>query len=140
MHPLPHLSVTLSCTRRLACAAALLLATAAGAQTQPTGPAQPAMQPSMPMPAAATERNAASGDNTPAPVARQQRAEIAKGDPARWHREDATTAERMRSMRKEAAAALQENLGACRSQPTAERSACMREARTLYQQEMKGGR
>lgn len=111
---------------RAAGAAALALALSAQAQT--TLPA--------PMPAPAPT---VSGDqNTPAPAARQQQAEIARGDPARWHQEDASMQARMRTLRKEIAAGLQENLGACRSQPAAERSACMREARAIYQQEMAG--
>lgn len=118
---------------RAAAAAALFLAFQAQAQTT--------LPPPMPAPAAATASAPApmnqSGDqNTPAPVARQQQAEIARGDPARWHQEDVTMQARMRTLRKEIAAGLQENLGACRSQPAAERSACTREARSIYQQEM----
>lgn len=114
---------------RAAAAAALFLAFQAQAQTT--------LPPPMPAPAAAPAAMNQSGDqNTPAPVARQQQAEIARGDPARWHQEDATMQARMRTLRKEIAAGLQENLGACRSQPAAERSACTREARSIYQQEM----
>ncbi|QYF93822.1 hypothetical protein KY495_00845 [Massilia sp. PAMC28688] len=108
---------------------ALLLSCTAHAQTTP------AVQESMPE-AQRAPAVMARDQNTPAPVARQQRAELAKGDPARWYQEDETMAERMRTMRKDIAAGLQENLGACRSRPAAERSACMRDARATYRQEM----
>lgn len=82
-----------------------------------------------------------SGDqNLPPAVARQQEAEIAKGDPPRWHREDSTVAARLQTIRKETAAGLQENLGACRNGPAAGRAACIKEARAIYQQEMAGAR
>jgi hypothetical protein len=82
-----------------------------------------------------------SGDqNVPPATARQQQAEIARGDPARWFQEDATVEARMRTLRKEIAAGLQENLGACKSMPQAERRACMQEARAIYTQEMAGVR
>lgn len=111
---------------------ALFLALSAQAQTTLPAP----MPAPAPAPAAAPVPTASGDQNTPAPVARQQQAEISRGDPARWHQEDATMQARMRTLRKEIAAGLQENLGACRSQPAAERSACMREARSIYQQEM----
>lgn len=81
-----------------------------------------------------------SDQNVPPATARQQQAEIARGDPARWFQEDATTEARMRTLRKEIAAGLQENLGNCKSLPQAERRACMQEARAIYSQEMAGVR
>ncbi len=78
--------------------------------------------------------------NLPAATARQQAAEIARGDPARWHQEDATLDARLRTIRKETAAALQENLGVCRSSPAAERAACVKQARATYQLEMAGAK
>jgi hypothetical protein len=81
-----------------------------------------------------------SDQNIPAATVRQQAAEIAKGDPARWFREDATAAARLRTLHKEIAAGLQEAQGNCKRQPAAERSACMKEARATYQQEMAGAR
>lgn len=126
--------------RRAALGAATLLLTCA-AQAQTETPVMPPAASTMqaPMSAPPAQRPGAAtapGQNTPAPIARQQRAELAKGDPARWYQEDDTMAARMRTMRKEIAAGLQENLGACRSRPTAERSACMRDARAIYRQEM----
>ena len=108
--------------RAVLAAGALLLTCAAQAQT------------TLPAPASAMPAD----QNTPAPVARQQQAEIARGDPARWHQEDVTAAQQMRTFRKEIAAGLQENLGASNAQPAAGRSACVREARAIYQQEMAG--
>jgi hypothetical protein len=74
--------------------------------------------------------------NVPAATARQQAAEIARGDPARWSREDSTTEARLRTLRKEMGAALQEARGACRALPAAERSACNKEAQANYQKDM----
>jgi len=87
--------------------------------------------------AAMSAQAQSSGDqNVPPATARQQQEEIARGDPARWFQEDATTEARMRTLRKEIAAGLQENLGNCKSLPQAERRACMQEARAIYAQEM----
>ena len=83
----------------------------------------------------------AAAAQTPAPagndalvnptVARQQAQEIAKGDPARWYRDDSA----QQTARKEMGAALQEAQNACRQQPKAERTACMNEARATWQRE-----
>jgi hypothetical protein len=81
-----------------------------------------------------------SDKNVPAAVARQQAAEIARGDPPRWQQEDSTMAARLQTIRKETAAGLQENLGACRALAAPERAACVKEARAIYQQEMASAR
>ena len=81
-----------------------------------------------------------SDQNVPAATARQQAAEIARGDPARWFREDATARERLRTVHKEIGAALQEATGNCKRQPAAERAACMKEARAIHRQEMAGAK
>lgn len=78
--------------------------------------------------------------NVPAATARQQAAEIARGDPARWSQEDATPEARLRTLRKEAGAALQEAKGACRALPASERSACNKEAQANYQKDMSSAR
>ena len=90
----------------------------------------------------AQAQQAVSSDaNVPAATARKQAAEVAQGGPARWYTEDATLQARLRSIRKEAGAGLQENLGNCRrKESAAERAACNREARATYQQEMAGAR
>lgn len=84
------------------------------------------------------QQNGSSDSNVPAATARKQVAEVAAGGPARWQTEDSSVQARLRSIRKEAVAGLQENLGNCRAMPRAERAACNREARTIYQQEMAG--
>ncbi len=89
---------------------------------------------------AQTPAQVSSDANVPPATARQQAAEIARGDPARWHQEDVTMAARLRTIRKEVAAGLQENLGNCRSLPAAERTACVKEARDTYQLEMAGAK
>ena len=74
--------------------------------------------------------------NVPPATAQKQAREIAHGDPARWFREDATAAQRLRTLQKEIAAGLQEAQGACRKMAAGERAGCMKEARATYQQEM----
>lgn len=64
-------------------------------------------------------------------VARQQAQEIAKGDPARWYRDDPE----QQTLRKELGAALHEAQNACRKAPAAERKSCMDEARATWQRE-----
>lgn len=82
-----------------------------------------------------------NGDRNVDPVAaNQQAAEIARGDPARWYRADTTPAERLRTLKKEIGAALQEAQNACRSGPKAERAACMAAARATWQQDMAAAR
>lgn len=79
-----------------------------------------------------------SDANVPPETARKQAAEVAQGGPARWHTPDATVQARLRTIRKEAGAGLQENLGNCRRMPAGDRAACMREARATYAEEMAG--
>ncbi|UVW30144.1 hypothetical protein [Massilia sp. H6] len=77
------------------------------------------------------------GDALVDPVAaRQQAREIAQGDPQRWYREDATREARLRTIHKEMGAALREASNACKRGPAAERSACMKRARTIYQNDL----
>jgi len=64
-------------------------------------------------------------------AARQQAQEIAKGDPARWYRDDPE----QQTLRKELRAALQEAQNACRQRPAAERKACVAEARATFQRD-----
>jgi hypothetical protein len=83
---------------------------------------------------AATAQN---GDRNVDPaIAKQQAAEIARGDPARWYRDDSTAAERLRTQRKEIGAALQQARNACRQGPKAERADCLKAARTTWQHDM----
>ena len=82
--------------------------------------------------ASAQEAALAGTDATVNPVAaRQQAQEIAKGDPARWYRNDPE----QQTLRKELGAALQEAQNACRKAPAAERTSCMSEARATWQRE-----
>lgn len=67
-------------------------------------------------------------------VARQQAQEIAQGDPQRWYRDD----DGQQTLRKEIGAALDEAQSACRKRPAAERDACLREARAVWQRDMDG--
>ncbi|MDM5178232.1 hypothetical protein PO883_13625 [Massilia sp. DJPM01] len=90
--------------------------------------------------AQAQQAQTSTDQNVPAATARQQAAEIARGDPARWSREDVTPDARLRTLRKEMGAALQEARGACRALAAAERGACNKEAQANYQKDMAGAR
>ncbi|MGB9107913.1 MAG: hypothetical protein WCC39_04405 [Telluria sp.] len=70
-------------------------------------------------------------------VAVKQAGEIRQGDPARWHRDDASRQARLRTLQKEIGAAYEEAKNACRSTAAAGRSACLKEARASYEQDMK---
>ena len=98
-----------------------------------------AMDPSA-RPATPQVANESSDSNVPPATARKQAAELAQGDPARWFREDATAAQRLRTVQKEIAAGLQEAQGNCKRMATAERASCLKEARAIYQKEMAGAR
>jgi hypothetical protein len=78
--------------------------------------------------------------NVPVATAQKQASEIARGDPARWYREDASTAQRLRTLQKEIGAALQEAQGACRKLAAGERAGCMKEARATYSRDMAAAR
>ena len=91
--------------------------------------------------AAGTAQAQVSTDsNVPPATARKQAGEIARGDPARWFRADATAAQRLHTLQKEIDAGLQEAQGDCRKMAAGDRAACLREARATYQQEMAGAR
>jgi hypothetical protein len=70
-------------------------------------------------------------------VAVKQAGEIQRGDPARWYRDDASRQARLRTLQKEIGAAYEEAKNACHKDAAAGRSACLKEARANYEQEMK---
>ena len=69
-------------------------------------------------------------------AAEKQASEVARGGPARWHQEDVTAAQRMRTRQKEIGAALNEAKNACRLGPAAERPSCLKEAQANWKTEM----
>jgi hypothetical protein len=81
-----------------------------------------------------------SDRNVDPAVVNRQAAEIARGDPARWYRDDATSAARLRTLRKEMGAALQQAQNACRRGPKAERAECLQAARATWQHDMASAR
>ena len=85
--------------------------------------------------AAAAAQTSSDANVAPVAAAKQAR-EIARGDPARWYREDTTAAQRMKTQQKEANAARDEARNACRHGPAAERPACLKAAQETWQQEM----
>ena len=87
--------------------------------------------------ASAGMATAQSSDANVAPAAASKQAqEIARGDPARWYREDATPTQQMRTRRKEIGAALDEAKHACRRQSPAERAGCLKAAQDTWKQDM----
>jgi len=88
------------------------------------------------MACAAISAQAQAQDNTPPQNVQLQQQELAKGDPARWYKEDTTSAEQTRTLRKEIGAALAESTNACKKGPASERDACIREARATYKRDM----
>jgi hypothetical protein len=72
----------------------------------------------------------------PPAVAHKQKAEIAKGDPARWYRGDNTDKARLRILKKEIAAAYTQAKTACRQAAPSERASCLKQARDIYQHDM----
>lgn len=58
------------------------------------------------------------------------------GDPQRWYQEDSTVQAQLRTLRKEIAAALAEAKKACRSEPSATRATCLKDAQDTYRQDM----
>ncbi len=82
-----------------------------------------------------------STDALVAPAAANQQAhEIARGDPVRWYREDATSQQRWRSRQKEIGAALDEAKNACRQGPPPERANCLKAAQATWKEEMAAAR
>ncbi|KAB8060360.1 hypothetical protein GCN74_08735 [Janthinobacterium sp. FT14W] len=72
-----------------------------------------------------------------APLALAQTATTRQpGDPQRWYQEDSTAQAQLRTLRKEIAAALAEAKKACRSEPSATRTTCLRGAQDTYRQDM----
>ena len=117
------------------CACALgTAALAAQAQTEAQQPLQAQAQAQTRSDTGAATRNTDAVVNPT--VARQQAREIAQGDPARWYRDDPSRQARMKTLQKEIGAALQEAQNACKKRPSFERSACMKEARATWQQDM----
>jgi hypothetical protein len=123
---------------------ALMLAAAAAQAQQTTPPADASSASATASASAQVDATAkpqdSSDQNVPPATARKQAAEVATGDPQRWYREDATAAARLRTIQKEIAAGLQEAQGNCKRQPTAERAACLKDARAIYQKEMSEAR
>jgi hypothetical protein len=70
-------------------------------------------------------------------VAVKQATEIRRGDPARWYRDDPSRQARLRTLQKEIGAAYAEAKNACAKGGAGERSACLKEARATYDQDMK---
>ena len=80
----------------------------------------------------------ANDDSAVAPAVKaKQASEIRRGDPARWHKGDPTRQARLQTLQKEIGAAYAEAKKACGASPAAERSACQKEARATYEQDMK---
>ena len=71
-----------------------------------------------------------------APFSQAQTAMRQPGDPQRWYQEDSTPQAQLRTLRKEISAALAEAKKACRSEPSAARATCLKDAQDTYRQDM----
>ena len=78
----------------------------------------------------------AAAQTTPPEVAKHQQQELARGEPARWMKDDRTTQAQIATKRKEIGAALNEALAECRKMPASERGGCVKEARATYKEDM----
>lgn len=76
----------------------------------------------------------------PPAAAGKQAQEIARGDPARWYREDATAQQQWKTRQKEIGAALDEAKRACRQERAAQRASCLKAAQETYKQDMASAR
>lgn len=92
-------------------------------QARPDTPAPPVRAPVPP-------------ETTPPAAAANQAAELARGDPVRWHQEDVTEEQRLRTQRKEIAAAYEEAKMACKRVVRSERAQCLKDARMTYEKEL----
>lgn len=79
---------------------------------------------------------AAAGQATPAQVAQHQQRELARGEPARWMKEDRTIQAQIATKKKEIGAALNEALAECKRMQAGERGSCVKEARQTYKDDM----
>lgn len=78
----------------------------------------------------------AAGQTTPAEVAQHQKQELARGEPARWMKEDRTLQAQIATKKKEIGAALNEALAECKRMQGGERGTCVKEARQTYKDDM----
>ena len=73
---------------------------------------------------------------TPAATAQHQQQELARGEPARWLKEDTTEKAQIATKKKEIAAALNESLADCKRMAASERANCVKEARQAYKTDL----
>jgi hypothetical protein len=78
----------------------------------------------------------AGAQSTPPEVAKQQQREVARGEPARWMKDDRTMQAQVATKRKEIGAALNEALNDCKKMSKGERNDCVKEARATYKHDM----
>jgi len=78
----------------------------------------------------------AAAQSTPAATAQHQQRELARGEPARWMKEDNTIQAQLATKKKEIGAALNEALAECKRAQASERGTCVKEARETYRNDM----
>jgi hypothetical protein len=88
--------------------------------------------------AGAQTAGAQAGDDSSVPpaVADKQKAEIAKGDPARWTTGDDSNQARLKILKKEIDAAYAQAKIECGKLSKAERADCLKDARRIYEHDM----
>ena len=82
----------------------------------------------------------AAAQTTPAATAQHQQRELARGEPSRWMKEDRTVQAQLATKKKEIGAALNEALAECKRAQASERSACVKQARETYRNDMANAR
>jgi hypothetical protein len=80
--------------------------------------------------------SAGLAQSTPPAVAQHQQQEVARGEPARWLKGDATMQAQAATKRKEIGAALNEALNDCTKAAASERPGCVQQARETYARDM----
>ena len=87
----------------------------------------------------AQTEHSTSGKKQSAPGNGHRRAEAQgkmAGDPPQWHKEDATREHQYQTARKEANAAYAQATAHCRTLSASERTTCLAEARTAYNEDL----
>jgi hypothetical protein len=82
----------------------------------------------------------AAAQTTPAATAQHQQRELARGEPSRWMKEDRTVQAQLATKKKEIGAALNEALAECKRTQASERSACVKQARETYRNDLANAR
>jgi hypothetical protein len=106
--------------------------------TYPAGgtPTTPSMSLAQPLSPRSGRAIAAPGRSSTDAAKQDQISIRAAGDPPQWYKEDVTSAQQYQTARKEAGAAYNQAMAHCRKLAGAERTVCLSEARTTYNDDL----